>query len=49
MDLWADQAIEPPPSNYPRLEAGTLIPLRDALTAPRGQAAYNSRRNLAAA
>ncbi len=25
MDEWADQGIEPPPSNYPRLETGTLI------------------------
>jgi len=25
MDQWADQGIEPPPSNYPRLEEGTLI------------------------
>jgi hypothetical protein len=27
MDQWADQGIEPPPSNYPRLENGTLISL----------------------
>jgi hypothetical protein len=30
MDGWADQGIEPPPSNYPRLEDGTLIPLEEA-------------------
>jgi len=30
MDLWADQGIEPPRSNYPRLEDGTLIPLERA-------------------
>jgi hypothetical protein len=28
MDQWADQGIEPPPSNYPRLEHGTLVPVR---------------------
>lgn len=27
MDQWADQGIEPPPSNYPRLENGTLVPV----------------------
>jgi hypothetical protein len=27
MDQWADQGIEPPPSNYPRLEDGTLVPV----------------------
>jgi hypothetical protein len=31
MDLWADQGIEPPPSNYPRLGAGTLIALDEAM------------------
>jgi Alpha/beta hydrolase domain len=30
MDLWADRGIEPPRSNYPRLENGTLIPLERA-------------------
>jgi len=30
MDLWADRGIEPPRSNYPRLEDGTLIPLERA-------------------
>jgi len=29
MDQWADQGIEPPPSNYPRLEEGTLIPVAE--------------------
>ena len=28
MDQWADQGIEPPSSNYPRLEQGTLVPVR---------------------
>ena len=28
MDQWADQGIEPPPSNYPRIENGTLVPVR---------------------
>jgi len=27
MDLWADRGIDPPRSNYPQLEDGTLIPL----------------------
>jgi len=27
LDLWADQGIEPPPSNYPSLSNGTLVPL----------------------
>jgi len=27
MDLWADAGVEPPRSNYPRLEQGTLVPL----------------------
>jgi len=30
MDDWADQGIAPPPSNYPRLEDGTLVPLDEA-------------------
>jgi Alpha/beta hydrolase domain len=30
MDLWADRGIEPPRSNYPRLEEHTLIPLDEA-------------------
>jgi hypothetical protein len=30
MDQWADAGIEPPRSNYPRLEDKTLIPLNDA-------------------
>ena len=29
MDQWADQGIEPPASNYPRLENGTLISVPD--------------------
>ena len=32
MDAWADRGIEPPPSNYPSLEDGTLIP-REAAAA----------------
>ncbi len=28
MDAWADQGIEPPASNYPRLEDGTLVSVR---------------------
>ncbi len=30
MDQWADQGRKPPPSNYPRLEDGTLVPLAEA-------------------
>jgi len=30
MDLWADAGIEPPRSNYPRLENGTLVTLSEA-------------------
>jgi len=30
MDQWADQGIEPPKSNYPRLEDGTLVTLDEA-------------------
>ena len=30
MDLWANQGIRPPRSNYPRVEEGTLIPLEEA-------------------
>ena len=30
LDQWADQGIEPPPSNYPRLEEGTLVKLEEA-------------------
>ncbi len=30
LDAWADQGIEPPPSNYPRLEDGTLVTLDQA-------------------
>ncbi len=30
MDLWADAGIEPPRSNYPRLENGTLVKLSEA-------------------
>lgn len=26
MDEWVDEGIEPPPSNYPRVEDGTLVP-----------------------
>ena len=27
MDAWADKSTEPPPSSYPRLDDGTLVPL----------------------
>lgn len=27
MDQWIEQGIEPPPSNYPRVEDGTLVPV----------------------
>ncbi len=30
MDLWADAHVAPPPSNYPRLEDDTLVPLPEA-------------------
>jgi len=30
IDLWAESGIRPPPSNYPRIEEGTLIPLEQA-------------------
>ncbi|MGZ6123848.1 MAG: alpha/beta hydrolase domain-containing protein, partial [Myxococcales bacterium] len=30
MDLWADRGIQPPRSNYPRIEEDTLIPLEEA-------------------
>jgi len=30
MDRWADQGIEPPPSNYPRLDDGTLVEVSEA-------------------
>ncbi len=30
MDRWADQGIEPPKSNYPRVEDGTLVTLDEA-------------------
>ncbi len=30
MDLWADGGVEPPRSNAPRLEDGTLVPLEEA-------------------
>jgi hypothetical protein len=30
MDLWADAGIEPPRSNYPRLENGTLVTVGEA-------------------
>jgi hypothetical protein len=33
MDAWADRGVEPPPSNYPRIEDGTLVPLADAVRA----------------
>jgi hypothetical protein len=29
LDEWADKGIEPPPSNYPRLEDGTLVSLEE--------------------
>lgn len=33
MDAWADRGVEPPPSTYPRLDDGTLVPLADAVRA----------------
>ena len=27
LDAWADRGVEPPPSRYPRVEDGTLVPL----------------------
>jgi hypothetical protein len=30
MDAWADRGVEPPPSTYPRVNDGTLVPLADA-------------------
>jgi hypothetical protein len=33
MDLWVEHGIEPPPSNYPRLENGTLVPVSEYLAA----------------
>ncbi len=30
LDRWADKGIEPPPSNYPRLENGTLVSQEEA-------------------
>jgi hypothetical protein len=33
LDAWADQNVEPPPSNYPTLEAKTLVTLEEARAA----------------
>lgn len=33
MDAWADGGVEPPKSNYPRIEDGTLVPLDTARAA----------------
>ncbi len=33
IDQWADQGIEPPPSNYPRLEDGMLVTVDEARAA----------------
>jgi hypothetical protein len=30
MDAWVDQNVAPPESNYPRLDAGTLVPVEEA-------------------
>jgi hypothetical protein len=30
MDAWVDGKVEPPPSNYPRIEDGTLVPVDEA-------------------
>jgi hypothetical protein len=30
MDTWAEQGAAPPESNYPRLDAGTLVPVEEA-------------------
>lgn len=33
MDAWADRGVPPPPSNYPRVEDGTLVSIEQARTA----------------
>ncbi|MGE3513459.1 MAG: alpha/beta hydrolase domain-containing protein, partial [Vicinamibacterales bacterium] len=33
LDAWADRGVEPPPSNYPRVDQGTLVPLAEARAA----------------
>jgi len=33
MDAWVDSNVEPPPSNYPRIEDGTLVTVEDARAA----------------
>jgi len=33
LDAWADQGVAPPPSNYPRVEEGTLVTLKEASAA----------------
>ena len=33
LDMWADKGVEPPPSNYPSIETGTLITLHQASAA----------------
>ena len=30
MDAWVDRGIEPPPSNYPKISDGTLVPIEQA-------------------
>jgi hypothetical protein len=33
MDAWAERGVAPPPSIYPRIDDGTLVPLADAVRA----------------
>ena len=33
MDAWVDRGTPPPPSNYPRVEDGTLVPVAEAVAA----------------
>jgi hypothetical protein len=33
LDAWADRGLEPPPSNYPRLDDGTLVTVAEARAA----------------
>jgi len=33
LDAWADNGVKPPDSNYPTLQAGTLVPIDEARTA----------------
>jgi hypothetical protein len=33
LDMWADKGIDPPESNYPSIETGTLVSLKEIITA----------------